>query len=58
MMRNVGHHRNIVNMIACCVKADPPLLIMEFVAYGDLQKYLRKHRDKVNNTNPRPKYAS
>ena len=48
LMKNVGVHRNIVNMLACCVRADPPLLIMEYVAYGDLLKYLRQRRDRVS----------
>ena len=47
LMKNVGHHRNLVNMLACCVRADPPLLILEFMVNGDLLKYLRKHRNQV-----------
>ena len=49
LMKNVGVHRNIVNMLACCVRTDPPLLIMEYVAYGDLLKYLRQRRDRVSD---------
>ena len=46
-MKNVGVHKHKVNMLACCVRADPPLLIMEYVGYGDLLRYLRQRRDRV-----------
>ena len=47
LMKAVGSHRNIVNMIGCCTVVEPMFLLVEYVPYGDLLHYLRKHRGKV-----------
>ena len=50
LMKAVGSHKNIVNMIGCCTVEEPVFLLVEYVPYGDLLHYLRKHRRKVQNT--------
>ena len=47
LMKAVGSHKNIVNMFGCCTLGEPMFLLIEYVPYGDLLHYLRKHRGKV-----------
>ncbi|XP_032232629.2 uncharacterized protein LOC5507990 [Nematostella vectensis] len=47
LMKDVGSHRNIVNMLGCCTLTEPMFLIVEYLPYGDLLHYLRKRRGKV-----------
>ena len=46
-MKSVGSHKNIVTLIGCCTVKEPMFLLTEFVPYGSLLKYLRKHRGQV-----------
>ena len=46
-MKEVGVHRNIVNMLGCCTRVEPMYLVVEYVSHGDLLNYLRKRRDQV-----------
>lgn len=48
LMKAMGTHKNIVNMLGCCTIEEPMFLLVEYVPYGDLLHYLRKHRGKVN----------
>lgn len=47
LMKALGSHKNIVNMVGCCTLEEPMFLLVEFVPYGDLLHYLRKRRGKV-----------
>lgn len=49
LMKDVGSHRNIVNILGCCTIQEPMFLLLEYVPYGSLLKYLRKHRGKVTD---------
>jgi len=49
LMKAVGSHKNIVNMLGCCTVEEPMFLLVEYVPCGDLLHYLRKHRSKVLN---------
>ncbi|KAJ7336065.1 hypothetical protein OS493_013442 [Desmophyllum pertusum] len=44
LMKVIGSHRNVVNMLGCWVKSDPIFLLLEYVPYGDLLHWLRKQR--------------
>ncbi|XP_049870102.1 tyrosine kinase receptor Cad96Ca [Pectinophora gossypiella] len=44
VMKNLGHHPNVVRLIACCTEKEPTLVIMEFVSLGKLQQFLRDSR--------------
>lgn len=46
-MKEVGSHRNIVNMLGCCTSVEPLFLVVEYLANGDLLNYLRKRRNQV-----------
>ena len=50
LMKEVGCHRNIVNMLACCTTVEPMYLVVEYLANGDLLSYLRKRRQQVEES--------
>ncbi|XP_065662146.1 tyrosine-protein kinase receptor torso isoform X3 [Hydra vulgaris] len=47
LMKSIGYHKNIVNMIGCSTIKKPLCLIVEFMENGDLLHYLRNKRSKV-----------
>ena len=47
LMKNMGSHKNIVNMLGCCTLQEPMFLLVEYIPHGDLLHYLRKRRGKV-----------
>ena len=50
-MKDLGHHPNILNMVACCTKGLNMGLVMDFCAQGDLRNYLQTLREKVSSVN-------
>jgi len=55
LMKGVGYHRNIVNMIGCSTIKQPLCLIVEYMHNGDLLNYMRKQRSKqLNNQSEDP----
>ncbi|CAH0605749.1 unnamed protein product [Chrysodeixis includens] len=44
VMKNLGYHPNVVQLIGCCTEKEPTLVIMEFVSLGKLQQFLRDSR--------------
>jgi len=49
LMKNVGSHRNIITMIACCTKENSMCLVVEYAQHGDLLHLLKNKRNKVCN---------
>jgi len=47
LMKQIGYHLNILNLLACCTMANPMFLVVEFAMNGDLLQYLRKRREQV-----------
>ncbi|XP_065684315.1 uncharacterized protein LOC105844212 isoform X1 [Hydra vulgaris] len=47
LMKEIGFHKNIVNMIGCSTMKKPLCLIVEFMENGDLLHFLRKRRAKT-----------
>ena len=47
LMKQIGYHLNILNLLACCTMTSPMFLVVEFAKNGDLLHYLRKRRDQV-----------
>ena len=50
-MKTLGRHENVVTMLGCCTLYPPLCLIVEYVPYGDLLKYLRNLRNTVRSQN-------
>ena len=47
LMKQIGYHMNILNLLACCTITNPRFLVVEFAKNGDLLNYLRKRREQV-----------
>ncbi|XP_066917058.1 uncharacterized protein [Clytia hemisphaerica] len=47
LMKSIGYHKNIVNMIGCSTVRQPMCLLVEFMEHGDLLNFLRKRRSKL-----------
>ena len=47
MMKRIGSHPHIVNMLGCVTQSVPLMLLVEFVSGGDLLTYLRRQRPDV-----------
>ena len=47
LMKKIGYHPNIVNLLACCTTTNPIFLVVEFAKNGDLLNYLKKRREQV-----------
>lgn len=44
LMKDIGYHENIVNMIGCSTSTRPLCLVLEFMNRGDLLHYMREFR--------------
>ncbi|XP_071946724.1 fibroblast growth factor receptor 2-like isoform X2 [Antedon mediterranea] len=44
MMKNIGKHVNIINMLGCCTQDGPPFVLVEYAPNGNLRDYLRMRR--------------
>ncbi|ESO07889.1 hypothetical protein HELRODRAFT_131255, partial [Helobdella robusta] len=49
LMKMIGHHDNVLNLLGCCTQNGPLLVIVEYAAHGNLRDFLRRNRP-VNNT--------
>ncbi|XP_070576925.1 vascular endothelial growth factor receptor 3-like isoform X2 [Ptychodera flava] len=49
LMKDIGHHSNVVSIIACCTIQEPLCLIVEHCQQGDLLNYLRKRRSEIES---------
>ena len=47
LMKQIGYHRNILNLLACCTMTNPMFLVVEFAKNGNLLQYLRERRQQV-----------
>ena len=54
LMKQIGYHPNILNLLACCTMTNPRFLVVEFARNGDLLHYLRKRREQVKRDNLTP----
>ena len=46
-MKLLGAHQNIVSLIGCCTLQEHKFLVIEYVPFGDLLKWLRRRRRLV-----------
>eukprot|EP00795_Rhopilema_esculentum_P002628 gene2628-823_t len=51
LMKDVGQHKNIVNMLGCVTLGSPLCLVLEYMPHGDLLHYLRRSRTEILDQN-------
>lgn len=44
MMKMIGRHINIINLLGCCTQQGPLFVIVEYAPDGNLRDFLRQHR--------------
>lgn len=44
VMKMIGKHINIINLLRCCCKDGPLYVLVEYAEHGNLRDFLRKHR--------------
>ncbi|XP_001868628.2 fibroblast growth factor receptor homolog 1 [Culex quinquefasciatus] len=44
VMKLIGKHFNIINLLGCCCKDGPLFVIVEYAKHGNLKEFLRSHR--------------
>ena len=54
LMKVIGHHRNIINLLGVCTQDGPVHVIVEFAEFGNLRDFLRK-QNYFNDGYLRPK---
>ncbi|XP_073959713.1 fibroblast growth factor receptor homolog 1-like isoform X2 [Choristoneura fumiferana] len=48
MMKMIGKHVNIINLLGCCTQDGPLYVIVEYAPNGNLREFLRNHRPGGN----------
>lgn len=47
VLKSVGEHVNVINLVGVCTKDDGPLLVVvEYAEYGNLKDFLLRHHPK------------
>ncbi|XP_068733596.1 angiopoietin-1 receptor-like isoform X2 [Montipora capricornis] len=49
LMKKLKPHPHVIKLIGCVTESDPPMVLIEYVPFGDLLGYLRKSRG-LNDT--------
>lgn len=44
LMKMIGKHVNIINLLGCCTQDGPLYVIVEYAPNGNLREFLRQHR--------------
>ncbi|KAI5746919.1 hypothetical protein M8J77_009049 [Diaphorina citri] len=52
MMKMIGQHINIINLLGVCTQDGPLYVIVEFAPHGNLRDFLRKHRPSSGYESP------
>ena len=45
LMKTIGQHKNIINLLGVCTQDGPVYVIVEFADFGNLRDFLRKQND-------------
>lgn len=56
VMKMIGEHINIINLLACCCKDGPLYVLVEYAEHGNLRDFLRKHRPNEQYVNINDKH--
>lgn len=46
-MADIGAHKHLVRLVACCTHTDTPYLMAEYITHGNLKQLLRHTQAKV-----------
>ncbi|XP_063622965.1 fibroblast growth factor receptor homolog 1-like [Cydia splendana] len=49
IMKMIGKHENIINLLGCCTKGGPLYAVVEYAANGCLRDYLKTHKPNTDN---------
>ncbi|XP_018565011.1 fibroblast growth factor receptor homolog 1-like isoform X2 [Anoplophora glabripennis] len=52
MMKMIGKHINIINLLGCCTQGGPLYVVVEYAPYGNLRDFLRQHRPSSGYEQP------
>lgn len=52
MMKMIGKHINIINLLGCCTQNGPLYVVVEYAPHGNLRDFLRQHRPSANGYEP------
>lgn len=44
VMKMIGQHKNIINLLGCCTQDGPLYVIVEYAPHGNLRDFLKKNR--------------
>ncbi|KAL7017816.1 hypothetical protein ACKWTF_010540 [Chironomus riparius] len=55
VMKMIGTHVNIINLLGCCSQDGPLYVIVEYAPHGNLRDFLRKHRPNAYTDTPHEK---
>lgn len=54
VMKIIGKHINIINLLGCCSQSGPLYVIVEFAPHGNLKDFLQKNRPLKEYAEPSP----
>nr|KAF7397041.1 hypothetical protein H0235_016578 [Vespula pensylvanica] len=52
MMKMIGKHVNIINLLGACTQGGPLYVVVEFAPHGNLRDFLRDHRPSSSGYEP------
>lgn len=52
MMKLIGRHKNIINLLGVCTQEGPLYVIVEYAAKGNLREFLRARRPPGPDLSP------
>lgn len=52
VMKMIGKHKNIINLLGCCTQGGPLYVIVEYAHHGNLRDFLRRNRIEYDSTIP------
>lgn len=44
ILKMIGKHENILNLLGCCTQGGPLLVILQYAPHGNLKDFLRQRR--------------
>jgi len=49
ILKSIGSHVNVINLVGVCTKDDGPLLVVvEYAEHGNLKEFLKRHHPRYD----------